>query len=738
MLSHLFAPQHREMPTRSLHPALSRRAVSCCPKSHRFPTLHSLFFSNVPCATDSTVYAERCARRMSSPTPSGPLKCGSCSTTLRGALNLGETIDAQPFTLSPCGHSLCAACAEAISAAPRPLCPYCGDSVTVPSASNAALGELAEAMAALGVAGGEADAGSTLQANLKCTACSDEGDVVAASHRCDDCEPAKFFCDDHVNIHRRRFKHSPAAVATAASSHTIYCKAHPTSELYFFCMSCVTPVCANCIVLRHPRDSSEHRVVECADAAAYFTAELDKLRPQFDAAMGIASASIAAVSECVSKVDSDKAAALRVIEEGRAKLAGAVDTRFAVLKAGVEEACKSYCKELSSSRSALEVTIGQCGAASALCARGMGVTPVQAAQVLAAVTAMSGMLNKVHVTPAPSTFLDIAVNLQYVLEALLYVEASPASDAAAPLHTPTITRLHQQLDELTASLSATTSRLQATAAECAALAQERDAAVARGAELQDGLRQAQADATTARVTLDGVKQTLTLTEDVIVQECRDISAASSTRPLTFVNACVRVQLASVRVASAYASALSSYASSESDIDRKLAAGNDTVRTLFQVMSAHVDAVGVQEAGTAAVRNLLLKCDTNRREWVRLGGMPLTYTIAGRHINSVIVCRWICAITTNIALVDEDLRRCVLSAGGVSCVLTAMSRFPEDAELQDRACGACWATCYSPEGKAAMLAAGAVEKVRAARARHPGNRKVQEQSGGALKELGVAV
>lgn len=112
---------------------------------------------------------------------------------------------------------------------------------------------------------------------LMCTSCKSKEKAIS---RCNDC--ANFLCASCDNAHRsmRCFEEHQVIVLEANTESVtihkpLYCNVHSTENLKYFCYSCETPVCNECLIVDHK--GTEHRYEIISEAEKHMRTEVEKL-----------------------------------------------------------------------------------------------------------------------------------------------------------------------------------------------------------------------------------------------------------------------------------------------------------------------------------------------------------------------------------------------------------------------------------------------------------------------------
>jgi tripartite motif-containing protein 2/3 len=109
---------------------------------------------------------------------------------------------------------------------------------------------------------------------LLCTSCKSKEEAIS---RCNGC--ANFLCADCDKAHRTMRCFEEHQVVTLEATGTIhkplYCSVHATENLKYFCYSCETPVCNECLISDHK--ATEHRYEVISEAEKHMRIEVEKL-----------------------------------------------------------------------------------------------------------------------------------------------------------------------------------------------------------------------------------------------------------------------------------------------------------------------------------------------------------------------------------------------------------------------------------------------------------------------------
>lgn len=112
---------------------------------------------------------------------------------------------------------------------------------------------------------------------LMCMSCKSKEKAIS---RCNDC--ANFLCASCDNAHRsmRCFEEHQVIVLEANTESVtihkpLYCSVHATENLKYFCYSCETPVCNECLIVDHK--GTEHRYEIISEAEKHMRTEVEKL-----------------------------------------------------------------------------------------------------------------------------------------------------------------------------------------------------------------------------------------------------------------------------------------------------------------------------------------------------------------------------------------------------------------------------------------------------------------------------
>lgn len=110
-----------------------------------------------------------------------------------------------------------------------------------------------------------------------CTSCKSKEKAIS---RCNDC--ANFLCASCDNAHRsmRCFEEHQVIVLEANTESVtihkpLYCSVHASENLKYFCYSCETPVCNECLIVDHK--GTEHRYEIISEAEKHMRMEVEKL-----------------------------------------------------------------------------------------------------------------------------------------------------------------------------------------------------------------------------------------------------------------------------------------------------------------------------------------------------------------------------------------------------------------------------------------------------------------------------
>lgn len=118
------------------------------------------------------------------------------------------------------------------------------------------------------------DLATTDISTLLCTSCKSKEEAIS---RCNGC--ANFLCADCDKAHRTMRCFEEHQVVTLEANGTIhkplYCSVHATENLKYFCYSCETPVCNECLISDHK--ATEHRYEIISEAEKDMRMEVEKL-----------------------------------------------------------------------------------------------------------------------------------------------------------------------------------------------------------------------------------------------------------------------------------------------------------------------------------------------------------------------------------------------------------------------------------------------------------------------------
>lgn len=118
------------------------------------------------------------------------------------------------------------------------------------------------------------DLATTDISTLLCTSCKSKEEAIS---RCNGC--ANFLCADCDKAHRTMRCFEEHQVVTLEANGTIhkplYCSVHATENLKYFCYSCETPVCNECLISDHK--ATEHRYEIISEAEKDMRVEVEKL-----------------------------------------------------------------------------------------------------------------------------------------------------------------------------------------------------------------------------------------------------------------------------------------------------------------------------------------------------------------------------------------------------------------------------------------------------------------------------
>ncbi|KAK2163597.1 hypothetical protein NP493_1453g00037 [Ridgeia piscesae] len=285
--------------------------------------------------TESSSSGSTAGSQCSSPTPSPEHTCAHCNEKYK-----------QPRVL-PCLHVFCTSCitelaTDALNVLGRSVtCPLCQQCITLPVGGVEAL-PLDHVLVEL------LDMLAIHDMQIVCTSCKAREKALA---RCSDC--ANFLCPNCVTAHRymRCFEnHKVVSFEELQNGEQVtlhrplFCPIHPTENMKYFCESCQTPVCGQCVLTDHSRPDHQYELLE--DVEVRQSEELQNL-----------------VSESQSKLEFCEEAsgnlgnALSELQMQRDNARGLIQETFQSYKAILEKKQEQLLEELEHIHSSQELAV---------------------------------------------------------------------------------------------------------------------------------------------------------------------------------------------------------------------------------------------------------------------------------------------------------------------------------------------------------------------------------------------
>ena len=344
------------------------------------------------------------------------LKCYSCDEPFRGrVLVVGEgeytdTIDYRPYTIIPCGHSVCGSCRETVLAHTH-KCPHCYLVIQSCDAPNLGLCELAE----LSYIASHANDASTDGCGVYDVDAVETDDVKLGG--ADNMEPL-----------------TPC----------LPCVAHATTPASCFCTLCRSALCEPCATTEHSRDP--HDALPLAAAVALLVPSLEDSTAQFEETAQRMQLHIASVNDAAVALTDSTRVAQAQLDELEASLSSSLRTHLQQLRSSITTVAATRQKQLDSQRDMLLITAAHCGAAAALCTHAKDSTdPVVVAAAAVAVKELSGLQTTEFVGPAGSPFLQLVRNAECLTGALKHVAVLQLADSEDAPELVTIAALQDKI-----------------------------------------------------------------------------------------------------------------------------------------------------------------------------------------------------------------------------------------------------------------------------------------------------
>lgn len=162
---------------------------------------------------------------------------------------------------------------------------------------------------------------------LMCTSCKSKEKAIS---RCNDC--ANFLCASCDNAHRsmRCFEEHQVIVLEAntesvAIHKPLYCSVHATENLKYFCYSCETPVCNECLIADHK--GTEHRYEIISEAEKHMRTDVEKLLQDTRSKVEHCYAETAKLESSLQELQQQHDTARDVIKEAYDMIINAIEKR---------------------------------------------------------------------------------------------------------------------------------------------------------------------------------------------------------------------------------------------------------------------------------------------------------------------------------------------------------------------------------------------------------------------------
>ena len=355
---------------------------------------------------------------MASPLPSTPfsaVRCASCDSPLRGC-----AAETYPVTLT-CGHSLCRPCGDAIATRDVPVCPFCNIAIKLPLMMNMGLGSFAEAalanMELLGGAAGDGAASAGLEP-LLCVQCKAGEDIdTPATHRCKVC-PDRPLCSVHGPAHSQLRKHEVEVVNHAALGPSTKCTNHPECSLNFFCLTDMTAVCRDCVVIGHSPDRG-HDVRELGPAAEVLSVDLRQRAEAFRTHAEACTMQASLISAAKTVLLTNKEEATRKVDTVPDKVAASIATHVKTMLATLDSIHKMRSKALTAQSDELLITASQLGVGASICENAIAsCNPLKVTEAINAVKLMNALTEREFDPPVAAPWLDVDVDFQCLDDAI--------------------------------------------------------------------------------------------------------------------------------------------------------------------------------------------------------------------------------------------------------------------------------------------------------------------------------
>lgn len=162
---------------------------------------------------------------------------------------------------------------------------------------------------------------------LMCTSCKSKEKAIS---RCNDC--ANFLCASCDNAHRsmRCFEEHQVIVLEANTESVtihkpLYCSVHATENLKYFCYSCETPVCNECLIVDHK--GTEHRYEIISEAEKHMRTDVEKLLLDTRSKMEHCYAETSKLESSLQELQQQHDTARDSIKESYDKIINAIENR---------------------------------------------------------------------------------------------------------------------------------------------------------------------------------------------------------------------------------------------------------------------------------------------------------------------------------------------------------------------------------------------------------------------------
>ena len=361
--------------------------------------------------------AARAPKPESSPKLLDGMHCSSC----------GEHFRAPPSELAAvthaCGHSACGKCDSGLQASEKPFCAVCFVAVG-PGTVNLGLSTLSESRFVGCTSERCVAAKAAAPAPVYCAECvkDDPDDKTLAVETCADCG-GKAFCEDDANKHRKKSKHVLAPIADAAlgsgghAGISANCSKHAGNPVELYCVTDKVPVCARCVLERHP--PTTHNVRDLAAVAADL---LDSLK----ANAAKCADGVAATAQAVSAVDDALASLNSRFDSSCIAFSACIERVKSALDTHREDKLKEArqlhhqrVKALEAQRTVLLIAHGQLGAVAGIAEAALASgDALMTARAVESLNGMSGMVREPFKGPCVSLVVDIVSQMEQLIDGM--------------------------------------------------------------------------------------------------------------------------------------------------------------------------------------------------------------------------------------------------------------------------------------------------------------------------------